>query len=179
MKDEVIYCALDRQNFGAKSLDGFDRYQKVSSCWRLSFGAYVLKPVGYIEDWSLSEKRALAERILEGIDRGDMAYGAFTGGNIVGFAYLDVRPFGSAAQYVDLAELHVSAPFRGRGIGRRLFAMACDGAREAAAQKLYISAHSAEDSIAAYKSYGCTEAAEINAELAEKEPFDLQLEYLL
>ena len=47
------------------------------------------------------------------------------------------------------------------------------------ASKLYISAHSARESIAAYRKYGCINAEEINEALAEKEPCGLQLEFQL
>ena len=57
--------------------------------------------------------------------------------------------------------------------------MACQGARELGASRLYISAHSAKESMAAYRALGCVEAEEINWTLAKKEPCDVQLEYRL
>ena len=45
--------------------------------------------------------------------------------------------------------------------------------------KLYISAHSSKESQAAYKAIGCVHAEEINQKLAEEEPCDVQLEYVL
>ena len=98
---------------------------------------------------------------------------------IVGFALLDAQPFGSSAQYLDLAEFYVSAPFRRQGLGRALFAAACREARRRGARFLYISAHSAEDSMAAYARLGCTAAEEVNAALAEREPFDIPLQFAL
>ena len=47
---------------------------------------------------------------------------------------------------------------------------------ENGAGKLYISAHSAVESQAFYKSMGCVEAGEYNPEHVEKEPYDCQLE---
>ena len=47
------------------------------------------------------------------------------------------------------------------------------------AQKLYISAHSAEESQAFYRSIGCIDALWISREHAEKEPYDCQMEYAL
>ncbi len=139
----------------------------------------MLKPVHYIEDWDLCERRELAERILKGIIGGCFAYAATVNGEIVGFAFLENKLFGSKNQYIDLAEFYVSEPQRRLGIGKKLFDMACNGAKELGAIKMYISAHSAEESIAAYKSYGCVLAEEINFVLAEKEPCDLQMEYNL
>ena len=68
---------------------------------------------------------------------------------------------------------------RGQGIGRALFRLACREARALGAERLYISAHSARETIAAYRAFGCVEAEEINWTLAKKEPCDVQLEYVL
>ena len=97
----------------------------------------------------------------------------------MGFAYLKTPLFGIGSRYAELSRFHVSEPWRGRGIGRALFAMACRGARELGAEKLYISAHSAREPMAAYRNLGCVEAVEINQALAEKEPCDVQMEYPL
>ncbi len=175
----IEYKKLSAENFSPTSLDNFQRYQEVFHCWRNINGEYVLRPVHYIEDWDLCERRKLAERILKGIISGCRAYAATADGEIVGFAFLDGKLFGSKKQYIDLAEFYVSKPQRRLGIGKKLFCMACNGAKELGATKMYISAHSAEESIAAYKSYGCVLAEEINYILAEKEPCDLQMEFTL
>ena len=47
------------------------------------------------------------------------------------------------------------------------------------AEKLYISAHSSKESQAAYKALGCVHAEEIIPWIADEEPFDVQLEYVL
>ena len=52
-------------------------------------------------------------------------------------------------------------------------------AKEHAAEKLYISDHSAVESQAFYRSMGCVEAKEHNRAHVEKEPWDCQLECVL
>ena len=52
-------------------------------------------------------------------------------------------------------------------------------AKQSGADKMYISAHSSKESQAAYKALGCVHAIEINRKLAEEEPCDVQLEYVL
>lgn len=47
------------------------------------------------------------------------------------------------------------------------------------AEKIYISSHSSKESQAAYRSLGCVDAVKINKEIAENEPFDIQMEYCL
>ncbi len=176
---EIKYELLDEHNFNINSLDDFKRYQEVNECYRLKDNGYALLPVKYTEDWSIEELRKLSGKIAKGLNNGNIALGAFANGKIVGFAYIDKTLFGSNGQYIDLAEFYVSTPYRNMGIGRRLFNMASIKAKRLGASKLYISAHSAKESVAAYLSYGCVFAEEINEELAKKEPFDLQLEYVL
>ena len=135
------YAELNTENFNIASLDGFKRHQEVYECWR-------------------------KEKIITVTDCGGMACGAFCGEEVVGFALLPKGKFGSRNQYIDLAEFYVSAPYRGRGIGKKLFEQICGYAKNSGAEKIYISAHSAKESIAAYKSFGCVLAKEINEELA-------------
>jgi len=173
------YTELTASNFQINSLDSFKRFQSVKNCWRKVSDGYALLPIAYTEEWSLSERRELAEKILQQVSLGSIAYGAMEDNRIVGFALIINERFGSRNQYVDLAEFYVSEPYRRKGIGKKLFQISCIAAKKLGGKKLYISAHSAEESIAAYKSYGCTLAKEINQILAEKEPCDLQLEFEL
>ena len=85
----------------------------------------------------------------------------------------------SAEEYLQLSELNVSQPLRGQGIGRELFRLACEQARTRGAQKLYLSAHSAEETQAFYRAMGCVEAAWYHPELVALEPCDCQMEFLL
>ena len=62
---------------------------------------------------------------------------------------------------------------------QKLFEKAAGVAREYGAKKLYISAHSSKESQAAYKALGCVHAEEIIPWIADEEPFDVQLEYVL
>lgn len=100
-------------------------------------------------------------------------------GKIVAFSSLTRQLFGSRSQYVDLMQLHVSFDYRGRGLGKALFAECVSQAKAWGAGKLYISAHSAEETVAFYRAAGCVDALEVNAEHVEREPFDCQLEYVL
>lgn len=47
------------------------------------------------------------------------------------------------------------------------------------AKKLYIAAHPAEETQKFYKSVGCLPAIEVNREIYDKEPLDIQLEFEL
>lgn len=170
----ITYGSLSEKEFSLSSLDSFDGRQEVTHCWRKRDGLWTLLPIAYTDD-SVPD----AGMVLDALHAGNPAFGAWEEGALVGLALLARERFGSEGQYVDLAEFHVSRPCRRRGIGERLFALACRGARELGAEKLYISAHSARETIAAYRKYGCVEAEEIYWPLAKKEPCDVQLEYRL
>lgn len=177
--NEIIYRKLTDENFSRNSLDGFIRHQQVTKCWRRVDGKLVLKPISFVEEWDLSELRKMAEEILTGISGSGFAYGAFSENKVVGYALVSGDFFGSDSQYIELKQFYVSEPFRRMGIGRELFRLVCEEARRLGAEKLYISAHSSKESQKAYRSLGCVEASEINREIAENEPCDVQMEYKL
>ena len=105
-----------------------------------------------------------------------MVYAAFVGGVLKGFTSVEAGLFGGEQRYLDLTSIHVSQDMRGGGMGRALFRLARDWARAHGARKLYISAHSAVESQAFYRSLGCVEAEVYHQGHAEAEPFDCQLE---
>lgn len=174
--DDITFLPLTQKNFGPNSLDGFIRRQHVRSCWRRAEGSLVLLPIEYIEDWDLSERRGMAAEVLHTFQTGGAAYGAFHGDAVAGFAALAGERLGSQGQYADLSLFYVSEPFRGQGIGGTLFRMACREAARMGAEKLYISAHSAEEVVAAYRALGCVEAEEPDPHHMAAEPCDLQME---
>ena len=159
-------------------LDGFIRHQEVNECWRFVDGEWRLLPIAFTEDWDLPRLREEASCLILAISDGIPVFGAFDGDSLVGFAQLGER-LGSRKQYIELVSYHVSAPYRGKGIGRRLFAAICDAARVLGAEKLYISAHSSRESQAVYRALGCIHAVEVDAVRAEREPCDVQMEYAL
>ena len=60
-----------------------------------------------------------------------------------------------------------------------LFEHCAQWAREDGAQKLYISAHSAQETQAFYAAMGCVDTLWPSPEHVALEPFDCQLEYTL
>ena len=85
--------------------------------------------------------------------------------------------FGCRYKYVLLDQLFVSNEYQGRGIGKRLFQLSAEKAREWGVDKFYICAGSSEDTLAFYKALGCVDAEEINRQLYESDENDMQLEY--
>ncbi|MCR8641267.1 GNAT family N-acetyltransferase [Paenibacillus sp. N1-5-1-14] len=98
---------------------------------------------------------------------------------LIGFATLNREFFGEQYKYVLLDQLFINLEHRGKGIGKKLFAMISDEALKWGANKVFIYAGSAEETVAFYFAIGCVEAIEINKELYDNDPRDFQLEYLL
>ena len=157
----------------------FNRYQEVTRCWRKEDGKWILRDIAFTEQWDDGDYAYLVKCLRNTLCQGGAVCGAFADGALVGFASVENKPLGSHGQYLQLSSLHVSYGLRGMGIGRMLFARAAELANERGAKKLYISAHSAEESQAFYHAVGCHEAEEYDRTLHEKEPCDCQLEYIL
>ena len=176
----ITYLFLTEKNFNENSLDDFLRHQEVKECWRKNSNhEYVLVPTKYVEDWDLNKRKEVAREILNKIAGKGFAYGAFYEGKVVGYILISNEFFGGSNQYMELLLYHVSEPYRRRGIGKKLFELACKTAKEIGAKKLYISAHPSKESQAAYRKLGCIEATEINQAIAENEPYDVQMEFVL
>ena len=157
----------------------FIRRQEVSLCLRRDGDGWVVRPDPFIDDWSEAEYAELIECLRNTLRTDGGVWGAFANGALKGFASVESGIFGGENRYMDLSCIHVSQDMRHCGIGRRLFDEARRFARARGARKLYISAHSAVESQAFYAAMGCVDAAQINREHAEKEPFDRQLECAL
>lgn len=157
----------------------FIRHQVVTKCWRKCNGEWVIRDDPFIDEWTEEEYQTLITDLQETIRSGGFVYAAFCDDQLKGFISVTNELFGTSQQYLDLTNIHVSEDQRKCGIGKVLFAVAKTWAKEHAAEKLYISAHSAVESQAFYRSMGCVEAKEYNQEHVEKEPWDCQLECVL
>lgn len=175
----IRYDRLTEYHLHEHSLDGFVRHQVVTESWRRVDGEWQLISTPYVEDWSAEKRRELAAELRLHLRTDCAGYGAFDGDALAGFCLFSREFFGSANQYVQLEILQVSEPYRRNGIGKQLFLLTADLAREHGAKKLYISAHSSKESQAAYRKLGCILAKEINLTIVAAEPYDVPLEYIL
>jgi N-acetylglutamate synthase-like GNAT family acetyltransferase len=158
---------------------GFNRFQDVKKCWRKENGKWILKDIAFTEQWDSDEYSRLIKCLQNTIKTGGTIFAAFSNDMLVGFASVENEFFGSQKEYLELSCIHTSYEYRGMGIGKRLFSLICRKAKEMGAKKLYISAHSSQETQAFYKTMGCIEAVEYNDELVAREPCDCQLEYKL
>ena len=175
----IHYEELNGKNFNTHSLDHFVRHQRVSECWRNVDGQWKLIPIEFEENWTVEQCQKIAADVALHMENDQTAIGAFDGEEVIGFITVSHNIFGNTAKYVELVCFQVSESYRGKKIGKTLFYKACEEAKRLGADKLYISAHSSKESQAAYKAIGCVHAKEINQKLAQEEPCDVQLEYVL
>ena len=121
------------------------------------------------DEHSVAYHRAFTERHLAA---GGTALGAFDGERMVGIGVVTphVRP--GIAQ---LALLHVSDGYRGRGIGRRLCALMDDIARAAGDTAMVVSATPSVNTVQFYMGRGFAPTAEPLPELYALEPEDIHL----
>ena len=181
MKKTHIIRELTLNDLFPSLLQHFNRYQEVNRCVRMENDKWVLKDIPFIEQWDEAIKKEIIDiDFTNCINSGGVVWGVFNERNeVIGFACLLSNFFGSENQYLQLMQIHTSYEYRSRGIGKDLFKLCTDKARELGAKKLYISTHSAEESQNFYENIGCVDAQEVNKKLAELEPYDRQMEFVL
>ncbi|MGN0403408.1 MAG: GNAT family N-acetyltransferase [Acetatifactor sp.] len=160
---------LSESNFKENSLDSYERKQEVKRVYRKEGIEYVLVDMPYVEDWSIEKKRRVAKDISSDEY---ISYIALDNKSVVGFIGLKKD---LVDNYMILDLMQVSASFRGMGIGRKLFERGKVEAKRVGAKALYISACSSEETIAFYKSMGAELTDNPIREIAEEEPYDLQM----
>lgn len=159
-------------------INDIDPSQYIKYAWREVDGKRQLIHIDYHEnDWPNGFQYHLS-KLKKTVNNNGAALGAFSpDGRMCGFVTINRQLFGRRYKYVLLDQLYVSLKHRGKGIGRKLFIECTDIAREWKAEKIYICAGSAEETIKFYFAIGCREAVEINRALYESDPRDFQLEY--
>lgn len=176
--DNIVYKEMNIED--AEMINEIDAAQYIKRAWREVDGKRTLIDLDYYDDtWPNGYENHL-EGLKGTIKNGGKAFGAYEKeGRLLGFATVNSDMFGRKFKYVLLDQIFISNEHRGRGIGKRLFKMCTDQAMEWGADKLYICAGSAEDTIAFYRRLGCEDAVEVNKEYYESDPRDIQLEYSL
>jgi len=157
-----------------------DRSEVIDYVYYLRDGKLVLEPEHYdMHGWPQGEPEHITPLLLDCFDHGGYFWGAFARDLLVGTSVLENRFIGVEKDTLQLKFLHISNPFRKQGLGKKLFLLAAEKARELGAKKMYISATSSENTVNFYLGSGCVLATEIDRELYALEPDDIHLEYVL
>ena len=171
-------CYREMRREEAERIGELDAVCRIRNVWRRdpATGAYALTAIDWTDrtlpngpDWHLDRfRRTLAE--------GGTAFGCFRGGRLIGYATLNAGVFGINERYMLLEQLYISRESRRQGIGRALIGLCGCRARACGAEKLFVCAGSAEETIAFYHALGFRSAVEWNEALFSEDPNDIQLE---
>ena len=153
------------------SLDNFDRSQEVKRVYVNDSGKLLLKDQIWTMDWSLEHKRKVAAN-LKSDDC--IAYAVWENEKVIGFVSVMKALIGSR-MVLDI--IQVDRAFRGQGIGRQLFDLTVAEAKNAGAKELYISACCSEETVNFYKAMGAVPTDDPIPEIAEAEPYDIQMTF--
>jgi GNAT superfamily N-acetyltransferase len=156
-----------------------DRSEHVEAEFTVRDGRLVERPVSMTEiptwdpvgtgPYSVAAQIAFCEPLIA---RGASFFGAFDVAGVLGLAVVDVSFEPSLAW---LAFLHVSRPFRGRGVASALWDAAVAAAANSTATSIYVSAVPTGSAVGFYLSRGCALAEPVHPVLYAKEPDDIHL----
>lgn len=178
-KQQLTYRELDFHSLNANLLGNFNRFQETKRVWFKENDQYKLKDDTFLDHWNDEKKKEIIQSLINCVELGGIAVGAFNNNQLVGFANVESELFGNKKEYVELPFIHVSNEARGSGIGKKIFALCCEKAKRLGAKKLYIAAHPSEETQHFYKAVGCEYAAEVNQKILDRESLDIQLEFTL
>jgi len=175
---QLEYRILSRAEIS--ELAQIDRTELIEHIYYLRDGALVLEKEHWdVPDWNPEEKQRRIAVLQQIYDKGATFFGAFDGPILVGMASLEHEPLHSGVDRPNLAGLWVRYPYRGKGVGRALFQLVEQEARERGAKALYVSATPSENTVRFYRSVGFQLAKLVDPDLYEEEPEDIHLELVL
>lgn len=170
----ITCCPLSRPEI--LQIWTINRSEIIENIYSYENGALVLKPDTFdVRGWPSGEPEKYTPILRDGFDLGGWFCGAFEDDKLVGVAILENKFIGPAKDQLQLSFLHVSHPYRGTGLGKRLFALARTQARERGAKKMYVSATPSEHAIHFYLRQGCEVTPDPDPELYDLEPKDIHL----
>jgi len=161
-------------------INEMDPSQYIGRAWRVVDGKRQLVDINYQDsDWANGYQYHY-NHLRETIINEGCAIGAFDSYHkLLGFVTINREFFGENFNYVLLDQLFITLEYRNKGIGKKLFMLSVNEAKGWGADRIYICAGSAEETIQFYFAIGCIEAEEINKDLYESDPRDFQLEFVL
>lgn len=154
-----------------------DRSEVIRGIYRLASGTLELHPEHHdVRGWPPGEEEKYTPLLEACHTRGGWLHGLFDGEALVASAIVDTERLGPDADLLQLKFLHTSRAYRGRGLGRGLFALAKAEARRRGASGLYVSATPSQHTIDFYLGLGCEVTTTPDPDLFALEPEDIHLE---
>jgi N-acetylglutamate synthase-like GNAT family acetyltransferase len=161
--EKIIFMELKIDDVKIDFLNDFNRYQEIIEYYTKENGNWIIKKHGIVKviNWDKEYKDRRTTNLLNMLMKGGYAFGAYENGKLVGFATILNEKFGTKKQYVELKYFYVSFGNRNKGIGKELFRLCVEKAKEIKIEKMYISANSSVESQKFYLSMGCKDAMEM------------------
>ena len=172
---DILYRPLEQ--YECERIREMDASQYIQNAWRDVNGIKQLVEINWQENDFPNGYEYHLSALKNTFVSDGFVIGAFYNEILVGFGSVNRQIFGNRFKYVLLDQIFISNGYRRKGIGKSLFTHAADKARLWGADKLYICAGSAEDTISFYLALGCVDAQEINQEFFKNDIRDIQLEY--
>jgi len=159
-----ITCrAMTVQDLHIHMMDDFDRHQEITRIVRKNGRVKKLRRPR-VEDWTAEGKTNfirnwfISKVYMRQFYPGQpFVYAAFRGDQVIAFAIWD-HYWGEEKEYAVLLRLFVSRECRRMGLGRKLFELCAEAAKNEGAQSLFISTEFALETQMFYRSLGCTAA---------------------
>jgi GNAT superfamily N-acetyltransferase len=164
-------------NAEIERLAEIDRSEHISELYAYQDGALVPRAVDEpVPNWPRTGSEHSVEALVKAwrptLERGGTLLGAFDGETLAGLAIY--RPE-LEARMADLALLHVSRPYRRKGVASRLTAEVARLARADGANRLYVSATPSNSAVGFYRRFGFVPTDTPNAEMFALEPEDIHM----
>ncbi len=152
------------------------RHEVVDHAVQVHHGELVEVEDHYVlPEWDDPKRAEIRDRVAGCLVGGGAAWGARAEVGLVALAAVDSRPVGADPGVVALDLLHVSAPWRGRGLGRILTERAAAFAQSIGAHTLYVSASNTQRTVAVYRRFGAVVADPPDPTWFTREPLDIHL----
>ena len=158
-------------------LSSFRHSQLITRKWIRRNDQWEITNSSILREWDDQKRLWIPQYLRQQIEHGGAVIAAFEIEELVGFCSIDGYLLGRTAKYANLTMLFVDDKWKRNGIGRKLFIEICKYAKSMKADKLFISAIPAVESLDFYFSIGCKDTNEIIPEYVDTE-YDRYLECL-
>ncbi|QMS84579.1 GNAT family N-acetyltransferase [Candidatus Xianfuyuplasma coldseepsis] len=165
---------LSKDDIDQTLLYGFDRYMETTQVYYMNENKLDIKDLHFIESWDKDKLEDIATYLHDCTLRGGVVIVVKDGEQVIAFGNLEPHLYDD--MYIHLPYIHVSRPYRNKGIGKKLFQELEHAAKKLGGTKLYISTHPSVEAQQFYQAIGCTLAKHIIQSIYEHEPYDIQLE---
>ncbi len=157
-----------------------ERREIVEEIYRVIDGVLQLQPAFFdTRDWPDGEPALYTPLLEDCFDHGGVFWGVFSDTKLIAAAVVEARPVADYPQLRQLAFLHVSHHWRGKGLAVLLYQLCMETACNMGAEGLYISSTSTRRTVEFYMHQGGQVTSQPDKALFALEPEDIHLIHIL